>query len=154
MEACGYHQQPVFIAPRHKYPIDYAITYVISFVFTNYLISTYNYRDYSSVHDKVVNRYFNVCYFSTECPNQFDELSVWVDDAPDCHADASYCDRYGLLYLCEDEFKDRTENATCPEGTRVRCAFPPPTVEPIVSPVTTLKVIAYNVWELRYSSFK
>ncbi|KAJ8044998.1 hypothetical protein HOLleu_07913 [Holothuria leucospilota] len=88
---------------------------------------------------------------STECPRNFEELSVWVDDAPYCHADASFCDRYGLLFLCEETFTDPSPNATCPTGTRVRCAYPLPAVELVALPATTLKVVAYNVWEIRYA---
>lgn len=76
-----------------------------------------------------------------------------TDDVPECHADSSYCPHFGLEYVCEEPF-DYTNasrpNATCKTGTRVRCSFPDLSVQLIETPADVIRVMAYNVFELRY----
>ncbi|KAJ8044995.1 hypothetical protein HOLleu_07910 [Holothuria leucospilota] len=83
-----------------------------------------------------------------------DKLYVWVDDAPDCEADSSYCPHFGLEYVCESKFISFLPNATCKSGTKVRCSFPDQTVPLETTPVDVIKVLAYNVYELRYLYFQ
>ncbi|XP_070582154.1 sphingomyelinase C-like [Ptychodera flava] len=75
-------------------------------------------------------------------------LHVWLDDVPGCDANASYCDLFGFDYVCSKEIERGAE--VCANGTQVLCQPKPaiPLKEP--TPATTLKVVAYNVLELRY----
>ncbi|PIK45607.1 hypothetical protein BSL78_17542 [Apostichopus japonicus] len=71
------------------------------------------------------------------------------DDAPSCHANESYCNTWTELYL-QGKLSNNSANATCTSGTRVRCGYPPSTIELVSTPVTTFKVLSYNIWELGY----
>lgn len=76
-----------------------------------------------------------------------------TDDVPDCHADSSYCPHFGLEYVCEEPFDYSNAshpNATCKTGTRVRCSFPDQSVPLVETSADVIKVMAYNVYELRY----
>ncbi|XP_033637115.1 sphingomyelinase C-like [Asterias rubens] len=82
-----------------------------------------------------------------ECP-ETERPSVWIDNAPDCQANSTYCDHFGLDYMCTNNITDDTN--ACFGGTKVMCLYPPTTPLAAPLPATTLKVIAYNVWELKY----
>ncbi|KAJ8044997.1 hypothetical protein HOLleu_07912 [Holothuria leucospilota] len=74
-----------------------------------------------------------------------------LDDAPNCIADESYCSQAGLDYVCEEDFDTGNPNDTCQTGVRARCSFPDIPTPLLETPATMLKVISYNVWELRYA---
>nr|XP_054759906.1 sphingomyelinase C 2-like [Lytechinus pictus] len=77
--------------------------------------------------------------------------TVWLgdeDDAYFCEASAEHCDHFGLDFICEDPSGGSLR--PCIIGTKVKCASPPavPLTDP--TPATTIRVLAYNVFELRY----
>ncbi|XP_038071620.1 sphingomyelinase C-like [Patiria miniata] len=82
-----------------------------------------------------------------ECP-EIEGPTVWIDNAPDCQANSSYCHHFGLDYVCSTNITD--EGNSCLGGTQVKCAHSqaPPLATPL--PINTLKLITYNVWELNY----
>ncbi|PIK48428.1 hypothetical protein BSL78_14676 [Apostichopus japonicus] len=86
---------------------------------------------------------------STDVEN-INEPTVWVDDDPNCRADALHCARFGLNFVCQDEIKNPHPNATCQEGFKALCSYPPIPKPLVTTPVTSFKLLAYNVWELRY----
>nr|XP_054759907.1 sphingomyelinase C-like [Lytechinus pictus] len=77
--------------------------------------------------------------------------TVWLGDEEDinkCKADETSCGLFGLDFICEDQ--NGGEFEPCTDGTKVLCASPPPIPLAPPTPVSTFRVIAYNVWELRY----
>ncbi|XP_022083154.1 uncharacterized protein LOC110975205 [Acanthaster planci] len=82
-----------------------------------------------------------------ECP-ETKGPTVWIDDAPDCQANVSYCHHFGLDYVCTVNITE--EDHSCLGGTQVMCVLPPVPPLPKPLPVTTLKLITYNIWELTY----
>lgn len=79
---------------------------------------------------------------SPETPN------AWIGEAPYCYANATFCDQFALDYECNSTKGGNGEE--CLNGTKVLCLYPSPEPLPPPTPVTMLKVLAYNVWELRY----
>ena len=58
------------------------------------------------------------------------------------------CEHFGLELVCEDPNGGVLES--CVEGTKAKCASPPASPLANPTPATTLKVLAYNAFELRY----
>ncbi|XP_077862277.1 sphingomyelinase C-like [Saccoglossus kowalevskii] len=75
--------------------------------------------------------------------------SVWIDDAPDCHATATYCEHFSLEYVCSADILN-SDNPTCKNGTKVLCIAPPAIIYDDPKPVNELTVIAYNIYEINY----
>ncbi|XP_003730466.1 uncharacterized protein LOC100888731 [Strongylocentrotus purpuratus] len=85
------------------------------------------------------------CYVEEGTP------TVWLGDEQDinaCQANETSCALFGLDFICEDPNGGDFE--PCTEGTKVLCASPLPIPLAAPTPVSTFRVIAYNVWELRY----
>ncbi|XP_038076864.1 phospholipase C-like [Patiria miniata] len=80
------------------------------------------------------------------------EPRVWIDNAPDCQADASHCQHFGLEYVRSDTISELGH--ACEGGTKVMCTLP--NVTPLANPtaVNTLKIISYNIFELPYSAIQ
>ena len=75
-------------------------------------------------------------------------ISFLPGDAPYCESNETFCDFFALNYVCNDTKGD--DGQECVNGTKVLCSYPDPEPLPLPTPITTLKVLAYNVWELRY----
>ncbi|XP_070553298.1 uncharacterized protein [Ptychodera flava] len=73
------------------------------------------------------------------------------DATSECDLDSSYCAKFGLEFACTDNYgpphrcRNKGENVIC-DSPDIK--LPDPT------PATTLKVLAYNVWELRYTYYQ
>ncbi|XP_071504984.1 sphingomyelinase C-like [Diadema antillarum] len=70
--------------------------------------------------------------------------TVWLGDELDCQGNWTHCGHFGLDFVCENA------TGSCPNENDVLCASPEPVPLSDPTAATTLKVIAYNVWELRY----
>ncbi|XP_071504983.1 sphingomyelinase C-like [Diadema antillarum] len=80
--------------------------------------------------------------------------TVWLGDVEDdfyCKGNLTHCSHFGLDYVCEDP--DGGSLEPCENGTKVMCASPAVQMaDP--TPATTLRVLAYNVYEIRYLYFQ
>ncbi|XP_071963890.1 sphingomyelinase C-like [Antedon mediterranea] len=73
-----------------------------------------------------------------------DRPSVWVD--VECNrTETSVCDQFGLEYICFNDNQCKTNGTK-----RVMCASPEAIPLVPVKDVNEIRVISYNVWELRY----
>ena len=65
-----------------------------------------------------------------------------------CMAEPSHCAHFGLDFVCEDP--NGGDFGPCENGTKVKCASPPAFPLAAPTPANHFRVIAYNIWELRY----
>ncbi|XP_054759905.2 sphingomyelinase C-like [Lytechinus pictus] len=80
-----------------------------------------------------------------------DTPSVWLGDEDDvtyCEAEPYQCSNFGLVYVCEDPSGGSLE--PCANGTKVLCSAPDPIPLDDPTPSSELRVVIYNIWELRY----
>ncbi|XP_070564894.1 sphingomyelinase C-like [Ptychodera flava] len=109
-----------------------------------------------------------------EEPLVVDRPSVWIDDVPDCEATEEHCSLFGLEYVCSASIEPSEESTEepripfpwplpfpppeppvsdpfCKNGTQVLCKVEPAVQLTDSQSVDELKVIAYNIYELRYA---
>lgn len=55
-----------------------------------------------------------------------------------------------MEFVCSEEIINPHPNATCQEGVKALCSYPPIPSPLVETPASTFKTLAYNVWELRY----
>ncbi|XP_070554661.1 uncharacterized protein [Ptychodera flava] len=87
---------------------------------------------------------------SNECDD--DRPHVWLGYATsECDLTEDHCAMFGLEFVCMADYVEGDDcyRTTGPERKNVLCASPKKQLSP-PSPATTLKVLAYNIWELRY----
>ncbi|XP_070553297.1 uncharacterized protein [Ptychodera flava] len=86
-----------------------------------------------------------------EVPCYDPRLQVWLGDVTsECDLDASYCTMFGLDYVCSEDYSNSHRcGGVGVTDVNVLCAMPDRVLPP-PTPATTLKVLAYNVWELSY----
>ncbi|XP_070553299.1 uncharacterized protein [Ptychodera flava] len=85
-----------------------------------------------------------------ECSD--DRPHVWLGYATsECDLTEDHCAMFGLEFVCMADYVEGDDcyRTTGQERKNVLCASPKKQLSP-PSPATTLKVLAYNVWELRY----
>ncbi|XP_006818960.1 uncharacterized protein LOC102808101 [Saccoglossus kowalevskii] len=115
--------------------------------------SKYSHKDHCIIGSwwySIIVIYIAVKYhylFTDDCETPTETPYVWLGDTTsECDLTASYCDLFGLDFECEAEYG---RLHTCDAGNNVLCVSPQMSLwDP--TPVTTLKVLAYNIWELRY----
>ncbi|XP_003730465.2 uncharacterized protein LOC100888670 [Strongylocentrotus purpuratus] len=77
--------------------------------------------------------------------------TVWLGDENDanfCQGSTEQCAHFGLDFVCEDP--NGGSLGPCVNGTKVKCASPPAVPLDDPTPATTIRVLVYNVFELRY----
>ncbi|XP_077984202.1 uncharacterized protein LOC144438869 [Glandiceps talaboti] len=93
---------------------------------------------------------FPVICYSHSCESGKPQVELG-DALPECDLDESYCGKFGLDFVCTETYRFR--HPCKDRGQNVICSSPDKNLAP-ATPATTLKVLAYNVWERGYTYYQ